>query len=221
MAEKESKFPTHKNHLNKTYLEELNYKFWSTKSIRFRSSTRLLTQNNLSNKAIGFLSAYLIILGLLSVYKITGESMISDNLIAFGTTTISILLLAFSQMEAAQDFKIRARNFQECALKVSALYDELRIFKTLQNSSEDDTHEFCKMISKKYQAVLEGYPNHESIDYKKFRVEQRDYFELGPWICFKTNLRYYAQVKLVYHAMILIPAIIIIASILNSLEKGL
>ncbi|WP_109830063.1 SLATT domain-containing protein [Reichenbachiella versicolor] len=222
MEKPNSKFPTYKDHLNKTFLEELNYKFWSTKAIRFGASKRLLTQNDLSNKAIGFLSAYLIILGLLSVYKITGETAISDNLIAFGSTTLSILLLAFSQMEAAQDFKIRARNYQDCALKISALYDELRIYKTLEDKSFKPDTDFCKSISNKYQDILESYPNHDSIDYAKFKAEHKEYFELSTMNCLKIRLKYYLKVQLAYHLMIVIPLVVIVFSVVHSLsEKSL
>src|SRR5258706_12009614 len=97
----ENKWPNHKDHLNKTFLEELGHRLWNTKGIRFAASERLLTKNDLSNKAIGFLSAYLIIFGLLSVYQIAGSKILDANVIAFSSTTLSILLLVFTQMEAA------------------------------------------------------------------------------------------------------------------------
>lgn len=209
-SETKAKFPTYKDHLNKTFLEELNYKFWSTKGARFKASKRLLTQNDLSNKAIGFLSAYLIILGLISVYKITGGVEISDNLIAFGSTTLSILLLAFSQMEAAQDFKMRAKSFQDCAIKISALYDVLRIEKTLEQKREDEKVKISKELSAKYQSILENFPNHDDIDYKIFKTEHADYFQLSRWKVLKIKARYYINVKLIYHAMIVLPPIIIV-----------
>lgn len=208
-----NKFPAYKDHLNKTFLEELNYKLWSTKGIRFKVSKRLLTQRDLSNKAIGFLSAYLIILGLISVYKITGVTNISNNLLAFTSTTLSILLLAFSQMENAKDFKIRANNYQQCALKISALYDELRIFKTLQNVTETEKINLSKELSTKYQYILENFPNHEDIDYKIFQADHDEYFVLDKWSVFKTKLRYYIHVKLIYHLMILLPPLIFITII--------
>ncbi|MEQ9297000.1 MAG: SLATT domain-containing protein [Cyclobacteriaceae bacterium] len=203
-------FPTYKDHLNKTFLEELNYKLWSTKGIRFKASKRLLTQDNLSNKALGFLSSYLIILGLLSVYKITGDTGINEKLLAFGTTTLSILLLAFSQMEAAQDFKIKARNFQDCALNISRLYDELRIFKTLTNPSDNQNRKFASEISTQYENILERNPNHNDIDYQIFRIEHQDYFKLTNSKFRAVRFRYYIEVKLLYHVLIIIPPVVII-----------
>ncbi len=108
-------FPTIKDHLNKTLLEELNYKIWSTRGARFNASKRLLAKDNLSNRAIAFLTAYLIIFGLLSVYQISNRQLFNEKIIAFGSTTVSILLLTFSQMDAAQDYKMRAHMYHDCA----------------------------------------------------------------------------------------------------------
>ena len=61
MEQKDNKFPKQLDHLNKTFLEELNYKMWVTKGARFNASKRLALRDNWSNKAMGFLSSYLII----------------------------------------------------------------------------------------------------------------------------------------------------------------
>jgi hypothetical protein len=119
-------------------------------------------------------------------------------------------------MEAAQDFKIKAMNFQDCALKVSAIYDKLRIEKTLVKPDEGQKVTICKELSKQYQDILENYPNHEHIDYKIFRSEHAEYFELSKWAVFKTKARYYLQVKLLYHSLIVIPPTVMIISIIKT-----
>lgn len=209
-ADNNRKFPTHKDHLNKTFLEEIGYKIWSTKGVRFKASERLLIKSDLSNKAIGFLSAYLIIFGLLSVYKISSDINVSDDLIAFGTTTLSILLLAFTQMEFAQDYKTKASSFHECALKLSSLYDEVRIFKTIKERKEDDKITFCNSMSKKYQEILSRYANHSDIDYLTFRNGHLAYFNVSKWERQKIKLLYYFQVKLLYHLLIGLPPLIFV-----------
>jgi hypothetical protein len=50
MTENEKKWPSHKDHLNKTFLEELGYKLWNTKGIRFGAAHRLLIRKTLPNK---------------------------------------------------------------------------------------------------------------------------------------------------------------------------
>lgn len=203
-----NKWPKHKDHLNKTFLEELAYKLWNTKGTRFVASERLLTMNDLSNKALGFLSAYLIIFGLFSVYQIKGTQLIDSNVIAFGSTALSILLLVFTQMEAAQDFKLRAQGFHRCALQISELHDEVRMFKTLATHSEEEKIAFCEKINAKYQAILKDYPNHDRIDYDRFRSRHTEYYELTKFWVFKTEVRYYVRVKFLYHFLIGSPVLI-------------
>jgi len=55
-------------YLQKDFGVELNYKMWSTKGARFSASHRNRILNSLSSKTIGYLSAYLIIINLVSVY---------------------------------------------------------------------------------------------------------------------------------------------------------
>lgn len=204
----DEKWPKHKDHLNKTYLEELAHKLWNTKGARFVASERLLTMNDLSNKAIGFLSAYLIIVSLLSVYQIQGAELISSNVIAFGSTALSILLLVFTQMEAAQDFKIRAHAFHKCALEVSQLHDRVRLFKTLGSHTEDEKIRFCNEITVEYQKILQDYQNHDSIDYDRFRCRHLEYHSLSELWALKIKVRYYIRTKLLYHVLIGLPAIL-------------
>ena len=206
----ENKFPSQLDHLNKTFLEELSYKLWVTKGSRFHANKRLLAKNDWSNKSNGFLSAYLIVLGLVSVYQISMTHLISPNFIAFASTAISIMLLAFSQMEAAQDYKTRAHNHLHCSLEVSKLYNELRIFKTMESPSDDDKIQFCKQLSKEYQSILDKYPNHETIDFSMFQTGNINYFKLS-WFDVQTIfLNYYYKTTLLYHILIALPIFSII-----------
>jgi hypothetical protein len=206
----ENKFPKYKDHLNKTFLEELNYKFWSTKGIRFKASKRLLTMDNLSNKSLAFLSSYLIILSLIFVYNIISTEIISTNFIAFGSTALSIMILVFTQIEYAQDYKTRASKFQECALKISNLYNELRIHKTLKELNENEVLVLCKSLSDQYQDILYNYPNHDDVDYRLFKVEHKEYYELNKSKIITLKIRYYFSVKLLYHSLIFVPPVIFV-----------
>lgn len=208
MAEAEKpKWPKHKDHLNKTFLEELGYKLWNTKGVRFAASQRLLLKHSLSHKAIGFLSAYLIIYGLFSVYQIAGSEILDQRVIAFSSTTISILVLVFTQLESAQDYKIRSLEFQKCALEISELHDKVRLFKTLQGSTNDEKVKFCESISKRYQEILKSYSNHEDIDYHFFTTKHKEYYDLKWYQVVKITLRYYISSALLYHLLIVVPVI--------------
>ncbi len=209
----EAKFPSYKDHLNKTFLEEMGYKIWSTKGARFQANHRLVTIDRLSNVSLSFLNAYLIIFGLLSVYQISNDSLISANVVAFGSTAISILLLVFSQIEVSRDYKVRGHMYHECSLKLSELYNEHRAFKTLEDSTLEEKKKFAVEISTKYQAVIGSYSNHDNIDYEKFKNENSEYFKLN-WfkVCIFT-VKYYIRVQFLYHALIAVPIFICAAYI--------
>ncbi len=135
---------TYKDYLDKTFLEELNYKIWSTKGSRFNASTRLTQTSRLSNLSINLLSVYLTAVGLLGVYNLHFNQL-NEDLIAYSITSLSILALVFGQIESAKDFALRAKEFHSCGLELSEIYNELRIYKTLTlNQSLEDKENFAK-----------------------------------------------------------------------------
>lgn len=201
----EKKFPSHKDHLNKTFLEEMGYKLWSTKGARFQAAHRLARIDKLSNLSLGLLNAYLIIIGLLSVYQISNEAAINENVIAFGSTSISILLLLFGQIETSREYKRQSQLHHECALKLAKLYNEHRTFKTLTECSQQEKAEFANSIANRYQEVLADYANHEDIDYKQFLLLNNQYFELKFRQIVQYQVQYYFKVLFVYHAIIISP----------------
>ena len=204
-----------KAHLEKTYLEELSYKLWNTKGTRFVAHKRLTIKSELSNKALAFLSVYLIILSLLSVYQIIGNQFISDKLLAFGSTSLSILLLLFSQLEYSQDYKSIGLKFHECALEISELYNDLRIFKTLKERTNAEKEIFCEKTSNKYLDILKKYQNHEDIDYRKFLADNSEYYKLNLiQICY-INLLFYFHTYFLYHLLITSPPLLFVGFYYN------
>lgn len=202
---------TYKDYLDKTFLEELNYKIWSTKGSRFNANKRLLRIASLSNLCTSMLSVYLIAVGLLSVYNINSSANINQNLIAYSITCLSILILVFGQIENAKDFSTKAKQYHNCGLELSSLYNELRIFKTLiQKSDLNEKRKFAEKISDKYQRILERHENHESIDHEMFKSFYSKYHELNTWKCFKIKINYYIKTELIYHFLIIIPPLVIL-----------
>jgi hypothetical protein len=204
-----------KKYLEKSFLEEINYKIWSTKGARFNADKRLKTKANLSNISLAILSAYLIIAGLISVYNISNGN--SQNIINYTITALSIMLLVFSQFENAQDYKLKAKIFHDCGLELSVLYNELRIFKTLKDKPSDyENYTFTKNLSEKYQNVLKNYQNHASIDYDLFQIKNVDYFnEVAPTVVTTKNIkkvkrRYNWNVYGWYSIIITLPPLIVL-----------
>lgn len=201
---------SHKDYLDKTFLEELNYKIWSTKGSRFNANKRLLQISRLSNVCNSILSVYLIAIGLLSVYNIYNEKLYSENLIAYSITCLSILLLVFGQIENAKDYNSKAIEYHNCGLELSNLYNELRIFKTLEeNQSISNKKEFAKKTSDNYQRILEKHQNHEPIDNDLFKSKTAKYHKLSWTDVQKIRIEYYFKTIFLYHALIIIPPIII------------
>ncbi|MEN8187590.1 MAG: SLATT domain-containing protein [Bacteroidota bacterium] len=208
---------TSKDYLDKTFLEELNYKIWSTKGARFNANKRLINISRLSNLSTSMLSIYLIAVGLLSVYNIYSSNVINENLIAYSITCLSIVLLIFVQIENAKQFDLRAKEFHNCGLELSVLYNKLRIFKTLKtNPTKYNRQIFATETSEEYQRILERYENHNSIDHQIFKTTNPDYHELEWYYVLMIKIGYYFRTAFIYHLLIIIPPVIIIGLILNN-----
>ncbi|WP_178984689.1 SLATT domain-containing protein [Winogradskyella helgolandensis] len=195
-------------YLDKDFSVELNFKFWTTKGARFVASHRLKSINRLSSYSLGFLSAYLIILGLLSVFEIGPEILISAKLFALISTSLSILILVFSQLEGSNDYRLRAEKFHDCALEISELYNKLRYLKT-STKKQDGINKLAEELSTEYSNVLKKYENHKYIDFLMFQTTKNDYFKLN-WLNISIiKLRYYWSTQFLYHVLIIVPPILI------------
>ena len=195
-------------YLDKDFSVELNFKFWTTKGARFVASHRLKSINKLSSYSLGFLSAYLIILGLLSVFEIGPELLISTKHFALISTSLSILILVFSQLEGSNDYRLRAEKFHDCALEISELYNKLRYLKT-SSMEQDEINKLSGDLSVEYSSVLKKYENHIYIDFLMFQTIKNDYFKLN-WLNIRIiKLRYYWSTQFLYHVLIILPPILI------------
>lgn len=205
---------THKDYLDKTFLEELNYKIWSTKGSRFNASTRLTKISRLSNLSISILSVYLTAVGLLSVYNINFNTL-NENLIAYSITCLSILILVFGQIENAKDFTMKAKEFHNCGLELSKIYNDLRIYKTMtENQTIQDKEKFTRELSDAYQRVLERHENHQQIDNDRFKTTTAKYHNLSTFSVLKIKTVYYIRTAFLYHLLIILPPAIIITLLL-------
>lgn len=206
-----------KSHLDKDFLEELKHKLWSTKGSRFRASERLKTKNKYSSLSMSILSAYLIIFGLLSVYNLFNAKGISENLIPFTITSLSIFLLVFSLFENSKNYLVRAIQFHECALEISRLYNELQTFKSYdKDASQSEKKEFSKDIQDRYQTILEKYENHLPIDNKIFKLGHRDYYdEIKWWHIIEYRFRDIMDTYFWYFAALVGPGVILTYIILK------
>lgn len=199
-----------KEHLDKDFLEELKHKIWSTKGTRFAADNRFRTIAKYSTLGISFLSAYLIIFGLVSVYNLYNPEVINPNVIAFTITALSILVLILSLIENAKNYPVKAKNFHDCALDLADLYNELQNFKSYEkDASEKVKWGFCENLQKKYQNILRRYENHHPIDNKKFKLNHPDYYEIKWFEKISVSILYFIYTKLIYLSMVIIPGVIL------------
>jgi|GEM_PF-488605 len=179
------------------FLIELNYKLWVTKGARFKASERCEELDRRSARLVGWLSAYMImfsVLPLCGLEKYTLDSHAST----FISIALSIMILVFSQLEYAKNYTAKAKEYHDCALDISKLYDELRYLKSSM-SEENKTELFDKArkLSERYEEILQRCDNHIPIDYEMFRKEKPEYFNLNLFNIMMIQLRYFLNVKLI------------------------
>lgn len=106
---------------------------------------------------------------------------------------------------------MKAKEFHNCGLELSKIYNDIRIYKTLtENQTIVEKEKFAKKISDEYQRILEKHDNHQQIDNDKFKTTKAKYHEMNNWDVFVINIRYYIRTIFVYHLLIFLPPIIII-----------
>lgn len=199
-------------YLKKDFGVELNYKLWTTKGARFSASRRNKIQNELSTKTVGYLSVYLTIVGLVTVYEIDISNIIELKYLNFALTGISLLILIFSQFETSKEYAIKSEKFHQCSLEIGELYNRLRMVKTFTTIINKEP-EIAK-ISKKYDRVLHKYDNHIPIDFDMFKITKPDYFKLSWFDVIKIKINFYFQVEFKYHLFIYGPGIFLIIYLL-------
>jgi hypothetical protein len=187
--------------------KELNYKMWVTKGARFCASHRLNSINDASTKALTFLSAYLIIIGLVPTFLPTVNDKVPPELIGLSTVGISILVLVYSLIESSRRYSLRAHLYHDCALRIGRLYDALRQAKTVQ--SGDAKAEEIKRITSDYERTLDLFENHSPIDYAIFQTQKPDYFKLSRRKSFFIRVNAYYHATFRYHLLILLPPTVV------------
>jgi SMODS and SLOG-associating 2TM effector domain family 5 len=191
--------------------KHLSYKLWSTSGARFQASLRLKSQHKLSVRAIGFLSAYVIILSLLSHMEPAIFPFFNKGIITILSVIMSIIILVVSLLEAGSDYSLNSYKFHQCGIKVSDLYKELRFFKDGEKGKKTEGFWVkVKIIDANYSKLLKQYENHDPIDLEMFKLYKPDYEDhclTGKqkiWIWAK----YYFKTRALYDIVVFIPLIV-------------
>lgn len=193
---------------SKNYKEDLERWLWTTKGTRFYVHERYLKQNRWSNIAVGMMSAYIIIINLVSSYKIPLNKPFGEDSVAFITTALSILILVFSQLENSNDFKLKAEKFHDCSREISKLYRLL--IEKKREVPDNDLKPILKEITESYQTILDKYENHKEMDYLYFKSRYPNDFKMSLYKRTLIQLKYYLNNYCVYHILIISPLILLI-----------
>lgn len=199
---------------NNSWEEELNYKLWVTSSSRFRADKRCSARAQWSQLSVTLLTSYLIIIGILPLLPQPLGKLFPPDVLSFTTTAVSIILLAYSLIESANNYPLKAYRYHECGLQVGRLYTRLRRAKELVNA--DHKQKEIDAITEEYQNVLESFENHEPIDYATFQTTEPDYFKLTKGKCRAIWIRYYFQSLFTYHLLIVTPPTLIALLLRNT-----
>lgn len=188
--------------------EEVNFKMWITKGARFHAAKRCEEKEHAATWANALLSCYLIIIGLVPFVPHPAFKVISPEIIGFGTTGVSILLLAYGLIVAMRGYSVQAHIYHECALQIAVLYNALRRAKEIK-IEKDKTKEITR-ISVEYDELLSRYPNHHPLDTALFETTKRTYFKLSRWQCFWRRRLYWLHTKAIHHLTLGIPCAVIL-----------
>lgn len=172
---------------------ELNYKLWITKGARFAAARRCESMDSSGLWATTILSAYLIIVGLIPYIPHPMFKGVSPELLGFGTTALSIILMAVTLLISVRQYPLQAKSFHECSLEIGVLYDRLRQAKEIAN--EDEKRAQIASVTRDYEKILPNYANHLPIDRDMFETQKPGYFKLSWWRISWCNTRYYCRTR--------------------------
>ncbi|TLD68505.1 SLATT domain-containing protein [Phragmitibacter flavus] len=190
---------------------ELNFKLWITKGARFNAARRCEEMDNYGMWANTILSSYLIIVGLIPYFPHPIFKTISPELLGFGTTSLSVLLLAQTLIVTSRHYQLQARSHHDCALKIGHLYDVLRQAKEIKDDRKKRAE--ISRVTKEYEALLPNYANHFPIDHDMFQTLKPTWFKLGCWKVFRIKARYYFHTRCIMDAVILLGVLLIILGV--------
>lgn len=188
--------------------KELNYKLWVTKGARFCAAQRYGAVSDASTKALTFLSAYLIIIGLVPTFIPAVSQKVPPPLLGISTVGISILVLVYNLIESSRRYSLRSHLYHDCALRIGRLYDALRQAKSIESSQ--DRERVIQRITKKYERTIEHFENHAPVDYAVFQTQKPDCFNLSRLRTYCIRLNAYYHTGFRYHLLIVLPPVFVV-----------
>jgi hypothetical protein len=197
---------------NEPFGEDLKRKIWITKGTRFNAHQRLMTKHNWSVAATAFSSAYVLIVSIICFTSFSASDSLKHNILSFSAIALSIFILVLRLLEASKSYELKAKEFHDCARRLSGLYDRLAFDLTVYNSNATTT-EVSNQISKiasEYNSILDQCnENHKMIDLELFKTQHEKDFSGENLNKVSIKFKNWIQI-LPYLSLIIIPPVLII-----------
>lgn len=100
----------------------------------------------------------------------------TSQIILFISSALSIIILVVSQLEASENYSVKAHTFHQSGLDVAELYKKLRLLKTrFDDKKSEEFIAGVEEVSSGYNDILQRSDNHDDIDFDVFRASKPDY----------------------------------------------
>jgi hypothetical protein len=200
-------------------IEDLLRQIWITKGSRFNAHRRLQKRGHISTLTINLLTAYILIISLVSIIPIFNLSPFQSQLISYSTSAMAIILLVLSVLEGAQEYSLKAERMHQCAIELSGLYNEIKIVLE-KHSMKNNKTKFIVSSAKNYQAILtRTAENHDLIDYNYFQALHPIDFKLNTLKISWFKLCWFLRLYGVYVVLIWGPPIILFFLLFKQLNR--
>lgn len=182
---------------------------WQTKSARFYASRRLKDTKKWVTRATSFASVYLIIGALSPHVGVVELTPTEYSYWSIGIAGLSLIILVLSLLEHHRDYSVRAHRLHECGVRLNALYNE---YDALFRSGTNITLTQVQDYGKKYSDIVGEYSdvNHRPIDFRWFRAEHPDEFDLSKIRSNWMRATIWARIIGPYFAMVVLPPVAVL-----------
>jgi len=97
--------------------------------------------------------------------------------------------MVFRLIENSKEYTSKAKEYHNCSLELSSLYNGIENFKTLKdNPSLEEKLKFAQKISNDYRRILEKIENYEPIGNDIFKSKTAKYHNLNWFDVIKIKL---------------------------------
>ncbi|XQY92498.1 SLATT domain-containing protein [Metabacillus sp. HB246100] len=152
-------------------LSNLSDKIWITRKCRINTSERLIFLNYISQF---FINYYTLVILSISIYTLYSDN--ASDFLSFTTVIASLFLFAVTIGINTLDYKGRIRDLKNCYIELDVLINKLELLKReLQLKETREIKLQFEQIRDDYIKNLKGVENHNSYDYLKFKLSQKEY----------------------------------------------